>query len=131
MCVCVCVWVCVCVCVCVCACVSIKLSQIANPAISAHLSAENCDAHLLTSTPHSSFESPAATGVFVLCLFLFFVVIFCHLEVKCFCCPVALSDVTFISCIPIEDYFIISSEKLNTWLNIYHITVDNNADGRQ
>ena len=27
----------------------------------------------------------------------------------------------------IQDYFIISSEKLNTWLNIYHITVDSNT----
>ena len=27
----------------------------------------------------------------------------------------------------LQDYFIISSEKLKTWLNMYHITVNNNT----
>ena len=28
----------------------------------------------------------------------------------------------------IQDYFIISSQKLNTWLNTYHIAIDNKED---
>ena len=27
----------------------------------------------------------------------------------------------------IQDYFVIPSEKLNTWMNIYHIIIDNNT----